>query len=262
MTEIANGLYLGSVVHKRLRPVRHALSYRVFSLLLDCSQLERTAKDLRLFSYNRFNLFSLDDRDHGDGRPLTSYLSSVAMNAEHGDKVQRFMMLCYPRILGYVFNPITVYFGLDQDDEIQLMIYEVNNTFGHRKSYVLPVIDSHDDLITQSCRKRLYVSPFNTDTGSYRFAVTLPREHLTIGVALTTDLGPTMKAHFHGGRRELSDANLLKAVMKTGWMTMKVTVAIHYEALKLWLKGLKVRKRPDPPSEPLDYPPLKNKSAS
>ncbi len=262
MTDVTNGLYLGTVVHKRLRPVRHALSYRVFSVLLDCNQLGDTTNGLRLFSYNRFNLFSLYDRDHGDSTPLVSYLSDVAKKSGYGDEIQRFMMLCYPRIFGYAFNPITVYFGLDCEGEIRLMIYEVNNTFGHRKSYVLPATNPHNDLISQSCRKRLYVSPFNTDAGSYRFAVTSPREHLTIGVALTTSLGATMKAHFHGSRRELSDENLLKALIKTGWMTLKVTAAIHYEALKLWLKGLRVRTRPGPPSEPIDYPPLTKKSTS
>ncbi|MGH1417934.1 MAG: DUF1365 domain-containing protein [Hyphomicrobiaceae bacterium] len=262
MTSFTSGLYLGSVVHKRLRPVRHALSYRVFSLLLDCCQLDQTAKGLRLFSYNTFNLFSLYDRDHGDGRPLENYLSDVAKNSGHGEEIERFLMLCYPRILGYAFNPITVYFGLDQDDEIRLMIYEVNNTFGHRKSYVLPVVKRDNGLIMQSCRKSLYVSPFNSDSGSYRFAVTSPREDLTIGVALTTSLGATMKAHFHATRHELSDASLFKAIMKTGWMTLKVTAAIHYEALKLWLKGLKVRRRPAPPSESIDYPTLTKKSAS
>lgn len=142
------------------------------------------------------------------------------------------------------------------------MIYEVNNTFGQRKSYVLPVANSPNDLIAQACRKRLYVSPFNTDTGSYRFAVTPPRENLTIGVALSTTLGPTLKAHFHGQRQDLTDVNLLRSVMKTGWMTVKVTAAIHFEAIKLWLKGMRVTTRPSPPSEPIDYPQLSKKSAS
>lgn len=262
MTSLSDSLYLGSVVHKRLRPVQHALSYRVFSVFLDCDRLDQTATKLRLFSHNRFNLFSLYDRDHGDGTRLSEYLLRVASASGLGADVKRFMMLCYPRILGYAFNPITVYFGLDKTGEVALMIYEVNNPFGHRKSYVLPVSGGGDDLIAQSCRKRLYVSPFNTDTGSYRFAVKPPRESVTIGVALTTDLGPTMKAHFHGKRHELTDSNLLKALMKTGWMTLKVTAAIHYEALKLWLKGLRIVARPGPPQDPISYHPNTTKSTS
>ena len=226
----------------------------MFSVFLDCSEIGRAAGALRLFSYNKFNLFSLHDSDHGDGTRLASYLSGVSKTAGHGEDIQRFMMLCYPRILGYAFNPITVYFGLDADDDIRLMIYEVNNTFGQRRSYVLPVSDTNTDLITQTCRKRMYVSPFNTDDGSYQFAVTRPGESLTIGVALRTNLGATMKAHFHGARRDLNDANLLKAAARTGWMTLKVTVAIHYEALRLWLKGLKVKTRPASPTDPISFP--------
>jgi len=260
MTDIENGLYIGSVVHKRLRPVRHALSYRVFSVLLDCDQLSKVSDALRLFSYNKFNLFSLYDCDHGDGTPLCGYLSDIANASDIDVQIQRFVMLCYPRVLGYAFNPITVFYGLDANDDVRVMIYEVNNTFGHRKSYVLPVAKSSGDLIAQACRKRLYVSPFNAETGSYRFAVTPPKDTLTVGVALRTDLGATMKAHFHGARQELTDKNLLKALMKTGWMTVKVTAAIHFEALRLWLKGLRVVKRPDPPDEPIVFPDRTKKS--
>jgi len=254
VTECANSLYLGSVVHKRLRPVRHALSYRVFCVFLDCDALEEASQTHRLFSYNKFNLFSLYDRDHGDGTPISSYLAHVVKASGHGDDIKRFMMLCYPRILGYGFNPITVYYGLDANDTVRLMIYEVNNTFGHRKSYVLPVATSNHGLIAQACDKSLYVSPFNTDTGRYQFRVTLPQEDLTIGVALRTELGPTMKAHFHGLRLDFSDKNLLRVVMKTGWMTLTVTAAIHFEALKLWWKGLKIKPRPEPPTEPIAFP--------
>lgn len=253
MASLSNGLYIGRVVHKRLRPLRHALSYRVFCVFLDCDQLAATAASLKLFSYNKFNLLSLYDRDHGDGTRLSSYLSRVAQTSGHGRDVKRFMMLCYPRVLGYGFNPITVYFGLDDADNIRLMIYEVNNTYGHRKSYVLPVTERKSGLIAQSCDKSLYVSPFNTDTGRYQFSVTQPGDQLTVGVALRTDLGATMKAYFHGAHIDLSDFNLIKVVLKTGWMTLKVTSAIHFEAARLWWKGLRVRPRPGPPAEPIDY---------
>ena len=252
------GLYVGNVVHKRLRPLEHALSYRVFAVLLDCDALESWDARLRWFSYNARNLFSIYDRDHGDGKtPLPAYLSSLAANVTTVKPVTKFMMLCYPRVLGYGFNPITVYFGLDRDEDVTLMIYEVNNTFGGRKTYVMPVEARDVSTISQACKKQFYVSPFNAVEGDYRFAV-LPRAGaLTVGVALQTGLGATLKAHFNGARAELTDQNLLKQLVATGWLTVKVMGAIHIEALKLWLKGLRVQPRPDNPKDPIAYPDLR-----
>ncbi len=109
-----DGLYFGTVIHRRVRPVHHKLRYRVFSLLLDCDKLDALAARCRLFSHNRHNLFSLFDRDFGDGGDLCAYLDAIAFRALGHGKVVRFKMLCYPRILGYAFNPLTVYYGLDK----------------------------------------------------------------------------------------------------------------------------------------------------
>lgn len=244
MKRITEGLYNGTVVHTRLRPIRHRLSYRVFSVLFDCERLDELEKRLFFFSRNRFNLFSLYDRDHGDGSPPGDYLKGIAARSGQGEAITRFVMLCYPRILGYAFNPLTVFFGLDADDGVRLVVYEVRNTFGERQSYVLPVERQGGGVITQSCRKRLYVSPFNGDNGKYTFHVTPPGDGLTVGVALSDASGPLMKAHFRGTRSDLSDRTLISALARTGWMTVKVTAAIHFEAAKLWLKGLKPVARP------------------
>ncbi len=162
-------------------------------------------------------------------------------------------MLCYPRILGYVFNPLTVYFGLDAEDRVRLVIYEVNNTFGGRKSYVLPAEPDKNGLIVQGCRKRLYVSPFNTGDGTYLFHATPLDDDLTVGVALKDDAGPLLKAYFRGRRTALTDANLLRAIRRTGWMTLKVMAGIHYEAAKLWLKGLRTVPRSAKPDNSISF---------
>lgn len=254
MTKICEALYLGSVVHKRMRPRPHALKYSVFSCLFDCNHLEQLDARLRLLSYNRFNVFSLYDRDHTDGERLSDYLRTIAQESGYGEEISRFMMLCYPRILGYVFNPLTVYFGLDEDECVRLVVYEVRNTFGERKTYVLPTDAGPDGLVSQECRKRFYVSPFNAVEGRYSFHATpLCADELTVGVALKTNDGPLLRAHFRGGRRPLSDASLLNALARTGWMTVKVMAGIHYEAIKLWAKGLRVVKRPPPPATPISY---------
>ncbi|MFZ2102046.1 MAG: DUF1365 family protein, partial [Oricola sp.] len=132
MSGPGEGLYIGDVVHTRVRPLHHKLKYCVFAVLFDCDALDTLDRRLRLFSRNRFNLFSLYDRDHGDATAIRAYLDGVASGMGMGGTVKRFMMLCYPRILGYAFNPITVYYGLDAGDRVCLTVYEVNNTFGER----------------------------------------------------------------------------------------------------------------------------------
>lgn len=253
MTAISEALYTGTVVHKRLRPKTHVLRYRVFSCLFDCDRLDALDERLKLFSYNRFNLVSLYDRDHTDGKPIASHLAGIARKSGLDADISRFMMLCYPRILGYCFNPLTVYLGLDEDDRIRLTVYEVRNTFGQRMTYVLPAEPDADGLVSQECRKRFYVSPFNAVDGRYHFHVTEPRQSLTVGVALKTDKGPLLLAHFRGDRSELTDAGLIKALTRTGWMSVKVICGIHYEALKLWLKGLRIVARPEASGDTITF---------
>lgn len=249
---IGSALYEGVVVHKRVRPVQHALRYHVFSLLLDCDALADLDRRLRLFSYNRFNVLSLHDRDHGDGSALREYLRRVA--TQSGQDIDRFLMLCYPRMLGYGFNPVTVYFGLGADARLKLIIYEVNNTFGERKSYAIPVAeDDAPGIISQGCRKTFYVSPFNAVDGRYQFHLTPLGDEITVGVALENDQGPVLKAHFRGARSALSDTSLLIALLRTGWLSVKVVAAIHLEALKLWLKGLRLKERPPAPQSAIDF---------
>jgi DUF1365 family protein len=244
MKRASEAIYFGTVTHKRLRPRRHALSYRVFAVLFDCDRLDALDGRLSLFSRNRFNLVSLYDRDHGDGKGIRAYLDAVADKSVPEEKIDRFVMLCYPRILGYAFNPITVYFGLDGTSAVRLVIYEVNNTFGERMTYVIPAIEGKDGLIAQSCRKQLAVSPFNGSEGRYGFRVTALDNDITIGVALKVEGEALLKAHFRACRLPLTDRGLVSALGRTGWMTAKVIAGIHYEAAILWLKGLRVRSRP------------------
>lgn len=244
MSVPGEAIYDGFVSHTRLRPVEHKLRYRVFSVMFDCARLDTINARFRLLSYNRRNLFSLRDSDHGDGSPLADYLDGIAREAEMEHTVRRFVMLCYPRILGYVFNPITVYYGLDADDRVRLLVYEVNNTFGQRATYVLPVEKASDGTIAQTHGKQLYVSPFNSGSGQYMFRLSPPGETIAVGVALRNEDGPVLKALFAGDRLVLNDRTLLRTLWKTGWLTVKVTMGIHLEAARLWLKGLRPVRRP------------------
>lgn len=249
----SSALYNGVVVHKRVRPVKHALRYHVFSLLIDCDDLHALDRRLRLFSYNRFNLCSLHDTNHGDGTAIADYLRGLA-DRSGVDGIERFLMFCYPRVLGYVFNPVTVYFGVNAAGNARLIVYEVNNTFGERQTYVVPVEPRvGTDTVHQSCQKMFYVSPFNAVEGRYSFHVTPIDDEITIGIALHTDEGPLLKAFFRGERTALTDATLTKALARTGWLSLKVIGAIHYEALKLWFKGLRLVPRPQRPKSAIAF---------
>lgn len=242
MSDLRSAIYHGEVVHKRLRPVRHELRYRVFSLLLDIDGLSQISTNSRWFSYNRWNLLSVRDCDHGDGsdRPIAEQVWKRIEDAGLKPRVDRVFMLCYPRLLGYVFNPMTTYLGFNADGQIAVMLYEVNNTFGGRKTYLLPAkgeTGKHGAL-AQTCAKQLYVSPFNQPTGRYGFRVKMPGEALSLGVTYRDKTGPVMKAYFAGRRSPLSDAMLFSTFFKSPFQSLKVISGIHFEALRLWMKGL------------------------
>ena len=160
-------------------------------------------------------------------------------------------MFCYPSVLGYVFNPLTVYYAFDEEDRLRLMIYEVNNTFGGRHSYVIPV----GDTAAQTAPKRFFVSPFNAVEGLYGFRFTSPGDHMALGVNLSVGGKPILKAYVSGGRVELTDRALLASFASIPFLTIKVFAAIHLQALRLWWKGLRLDSRPAGPNHTVDFLP-------
>lgn len=241
-------LYVGDVVHKRARPKRHSLRYRVFSMLVDLDRLESLDEKLRFFSLNRFNLVSLVTSDFGprDGSSIAAFIRHRA--AEAGvDDIARIRMLAYPRLLGFAFNPITVYFCEDATGTVRFMAYEVSNTFGEHHFYEAGV-DALGAEIHHEAKKALFVSPFNTLEGNYRFSIRPPAEKVFLGITLSTAEGGLLTAYFDAERRPLTDATLLKLLLAYPFMTAKVVVGIHWEALLLWLKGvpptLELRRQP------------------
>lgn len=239
----ASAAYTGHVVHTRLRPKPHRLRYRVFSLSLDLSELSRLDRSLHFFSVNHFNLLSFHERDHGtgDGTPLLAHVDQRLAASGLDRAGGRVRLVCYPRLLGYVFNPLSVYFCDRPDGRPLAVIYEVSNTFGERVSYVLPAAEaSPDGMLHQTCLKEMFVSPFNRVEGSYAMHVRPPAEETTIGIVYLDAAGPLLKAHFRGVREELSDRAILALVLRYPLMTLKVIAAIHWEALRLYAKGIRL----------------------
>ena len=249
----ASAIYRGTVAHRRLRPRQHALKYRAFWMLFDLEELPHLGRSLKLFSYNRFNLFSFYNRDHGESSDTLLHAQVVAHLTQAGIATDGgpIRLLCLPRILGYAFNPISVYFCYLRDGTLNAILYEVNNTFGQRHSYLIPVEASAGRTITQSCAKRLYVSPFNDMDMSYAFKVQPPEASVTVGVDALDPAGLMITTSLTGRRHDLTDAAMAGTFLRHPLLTLKVIAGIHWEALLLWLKGMKITQRPPQPDQPV-----------
>ena len=236
-----SAIYEGWVMHRRLRPRHHRFQYRVFAMLLELEELP--ALKLSLFKHNAFGLFSFHDKDHGDGRDLNLWLDELLAQSGITAKGAR-RVLCYPRILGYVFNPISVWFCDDDTGQLKAIIYEVHNTYEERHAYVLPVGDDQD-LVRHGCAKNFYVSPFLSRDCRYDFRIRPPDENVSIVIQEEEADSPILSASFAGARRALTDAALVRMLLRYPLMTLKVVAAIHFEAVRLMLKG--VRRHPHAP---------------
>jgi len=244
----AAALYVGDVMHARLRALGHhaghRFSYRVLSLLIDLDRLDEADRQSRLFGVNRAALYSFHEKDHGarDGSSLRAYAHARA--AEHGVDLTggRVQLLCYPRLLGYTFNPLSVYFCYSADGRLALIIYEVRNTFGDIHAYVLPVKPGEVSAagVRQAQDKLFYVSPFVAMAMRYHFRISPPGEQVKLRILETDRDGPLLAATFSGRRRRLSTPALLRAFAALPLFTVKIIAAIHWEALRLWLKGARL----------------------
>jgi DUF1365 family protein len=237
-------LYIGEVMHARLRPMGHRFNYRVMSLLIDLDRLDAANRQSPLFGVNRAALYSFNEADHGDrdGSPLRGYVQRRA--SEHGIDLTDgcVLLLCYPRLLGYTFNPLSVYFCYRADGGLALLIYEVRNTFGDIHAYALPVNpgEMSDAGIRQEQDKLFYVSPFVAMAMRYHFRVLPPADRVKLRILETDGEGPLLAATFNGRRRLLNTVQLLRSFFALPLVTFKIIVAIHWEALRLWLKGARL----------------------
>ncbi len=240
----AASLYFGKVMHARLKPVGHRFSYRVMSLLIDLDRLDAANRQTPLFGVNRAALYSFNEADHGhrDGSSLRAYAQWRAR--EHGIDLTggRVVLLCYPRLLGYTFNPLSVYFCYRANGGLALVIYEVRNTFGDIHAYALPVKPDEvsDAGIRQQQDKLFYVSPFIEMAMRYHFRISPPGDGVKLRILEIDREGPLLAATFNGHRRALNTVELLRSFCALPLVTLKIIAAIHWEALRLWLKGVRL----------------------
>ena len=245
----ASALYVGEVVHQRTRTLDHRLRYRLWMVLADLDELDGLQDRLRLLR-RRFGPITLRAADHGDrsGRPLRAQIESHLADAGIDISGGPIRLLTLPRILGYGFNPISVFFCHTPDGALAALLYEVTNTFHERHSYLVAVPADQSGPVRQTVEKRFFVSPFMDRDLTYDFTVQPPGEAVSVVVAVRRGDTPILTASFAGRRRPLTDRELLRAFVTHPLLTWKVTLGIHWEALKMMLKGARYRHRGAPPT--------------
>ena len=238
-----SSIYNGTVVHKRFKPKIHFFRYKVFSLLIDLSELSTLDKKINFFSYNRFNLISFFDKDHGE-RDGTSLIEWVKKNLRENNidaEEIKIKLLCYPRILGYVFNPLSVFYIYNNNEKLISILYEVKNTFGEQHTYIFKI--ENDNLLQHNCEKKFHVSPFIEMNCNYFFRILKPSEKISVIIDQYQSNEKILFASQDGIRADLTSAELIKSYLKHPLMTFKIISAIHFEAFKLWTKGIKFIKK-------------------
>ena len=233
-------IYTGKVIHKRFKPKEHYFKYNVFSLLIDLNELEEINKYIKFFSYNKFNIISFYDKDHGDrdGSSIKLWVKKNLRNIGIMTEDISIKLLCYPRIFGYVFNPLSTYFIYNKHSELISIFYEVKNTFGEQHTYIFKAQD--EKTVQNKCKKKFYVSPFIEMDCEYHFKTLNPREQLSVVINQNDKDGKLLFASQDGISKDFNNKNLILSYLTHPLMTFKIIGAIHYEAFKLWAKRIKL----------------------
>ena len=236
-------IYAGKVIHTRFKPKKHHFKYNVFSLLIDLDEINELDNNLKFFSFNKFNLISFFNIDHGgrDGSDIKNWVKENLIKKKIKFQNIRVEILCYPRIIGYVFNPLSILYVYNEKNELISIFYEVKNTFGEQHTYIFETKDQK--LIENKCYKKFYVSPFIDMDCEYNFSVTKPGDTISVIINQHDKEGKLLFASQDGKIQDLTSKNLILNYLKHPLMTFKVIVAIHYEAFKLWFKKVKLVKK-------------------
>jgi hypothetical protein len=241
---INSAIYNGQVIHKRFKPKVHYFKYKVFSLLLDLSELEVLDKKVNFFSFNKFNLISFHEKDHGerDGSSLKLWVQKNLEKNNIQNTDIKIKILCYPRIFGFVFNPLSVFYVYNLEGQLISILYEVKNTFGEQHTYIFKVLKD-SNLIQNNCSKKFHVSPFIEMNCNYFFRLLKPGNKISVIIDQYDSEDKVLYASQDGIRSDFNTKQLIKSYLKHPIMTFKIILAIHYEAFRLWAKGIKFIKK-------------------
>ena len=240
----SSSIYNGTVIHKRFKPKVHFFKYKVFSILIDISEINLLHKNLKIFSYNSFNIISFYDADHGprDGTSVKEWVIKNLKDNQIDTKDIKIKLLCYPRIFGFVFNPLSVFFIYNKKSELISILYEVKNTFDEQHTYIFKSREN-ENPIKHTCKKKFHVSPFIEMNCTYFFKILKPGDKISVIIDQYDEEGKLLYASQDGSRIDLNNKNLFLSYLKHPLMTFKIIAAIHFEAFKLWIKGIKFIKK-------------------
>ena len=245
-------IYNGYVSHTRFKPVKHSLRYNTFSLFIDLDEIENLSKNNFIFSFNKFNIFSFFNKDHGDrdGLCLKNWVLNKLKKFNINKDINNIKLLCYPRVFGYVFNPLSIFYCYENKN-LRAVMYEVKNTFNEQHTYIFKVKSNNE--ISLKCKKKFYVSPFMDMETQYEFKLLNPDENLSVLIKQSDKDGIVLTAVQKGVKKEFNMKQLLVNFALYPLMTLKIIGAIHYEALRLWKKGAKYRPRDNKTKNNLSY---------
>jgi len=232
---VRSALYTGTLMHSRRAPMRNVFRYPLCSFLLDLDELPELERRLALFSVNGPNVVTLHDADHFEGGPLKQSVVDFAGDTE----VERVLMLAQLRVLGYVFNPVTFYWLYRGGGSLACMVAELHNTFGERHPELL-----RGPGLAYEHEKHLHVSPFFGLDQSYEYLFSEPGDQVFARIHVRENGSRPLTAVLHGRRRELTNRNLATALVRYPVMPHRVTTLIHWQALKLWRKGVSFHHKP------------------
>lgn len=244
-----SAIYECEVMHHRLSPKVHQFKYRLFYLWLDLDELDTLSSRLRFFKRNRRSVFSFYDSDHilKDAKDTKSNILQIIREAGvETSQIAKVRLLTFPRVFGYIFNPVCFYYCFDADEQPICAVAEVTNTFHEQKPYVLTAQEG--DRFRLNTPKHFYVSPFLDLELHFDFKLRLPNEKLEIHVDDKRGDERVILTSLTGKRRPLTDAALLICAFKYPLLTLRVIFLIHWHALRLWMKGLRVYRKADQPN--------------
>ncbi len=249
-------ILLSNIVHKRFIPFKHNLKYKVPSLYINLNDLSEISKKCSFFSINSFNLFSFYECDHGyrDHRSIENFVIESLNKYKIKYQNPKVMILCFPRILGYVFDPLSIIYCFDNNKLIAIL-YEVKNTTNEQHTYIFKGdTDSKDFKLSHECAKQFYVSPFIEMEAYYKFFNKMFRDQININIDLfDKNNRKVLTASQYGKFIEFNSKNMFKFLSYNPLLGFKVMLGILYEAMKIIFKGGKYYARNKKPNDTISF---------
>jgi DUF1365 family protein len=232
------------VFHARCFPKKNSFLYQVYYLLLNIDDLPFKSSLLGFEKFNLFSFYSKDHCKHDTKKGLRNWIDGIL--EKENIRPHKVMLLAHPRVLGYVFNPASFWFCLDEENKLIAVLSEVQNTFGEAHSYLIYNQDLSEILPFQEhfAKKEFHVSPFFKREGEYRFKFDYNAQKIKVFIDYFSEEKIMLQTSLIADRKPLSDLNLIKAFFTIPFLTFKVIILIHYQALKIILKGIKYIKKP------------------